>query len=312
MSMAEKITLQQLEHFLWDAVDIHAGDLAFVQHMIASLNTEGMMGVVVPQAVLYSATRSEKQIRKRIVEDDLLEAVVALPPNRFNGTEIPTCLLIFNKQKAAEHKGRVLFINNELEFAGLDNHTILQQDIDHIVAAFDSYKDEDRYSKVVYLSEIQNNDNNLNIGQYVDTSLPPKTLGPILETVIGLIGLIIINIKPILGLLLLFVILSSIFKTDNSDDNSSTAIPSSNIQGDYNREPYSSYSSSTPNHRDAVSEPYTPYGNSKPNNINDYFSPDEKEVGKRYADEWRQMGIGITDEDATALIRTGKELMDQP
>ena len=143
--------------------------------MIASFNAEGMMGVVVPQGVLFRGT-SEKKIRKGILEDDLLEAVVGLPPNLFNGTEIPTCLLIFNKQKAAERKGKVLFINNELQFPEGDNQTILQQqDIDHIVDTFDAFQNENGYSKAVYLSQIQNNDNNLNFGHYIDSPSSSET-----------------------------------------------------------------------------------------------------------------------------------------
>tara|TARA_R100000306_G_scaffold62482_1_gene70843 strand:+ start:13063 stop:14271 length:1209 start_codon:yes stop_codon:yes gene_type:complete len=72
-----------------------AGDLAFVQHMIASLNAEGMMGVVMPHGVLFRGA-SEKEIRKGILNDDLLEAVIGLPAALFYGTGIPACLLIIN------------------------------------------------------------------------------------------------------------------------------------------------------------------------------------------------------------------------
>ena len=132
-----------------------AGDLAFVQHMIASLNAEGMMGVVMPHGVLFRGS-SEKAIRQGILEDDLLEAVIGLPSGLFYGTGIPACLLIVNKKKPADRKGKVLFINGELEFEeGKNQNKLRQQDIDHIVATFDAYQDEKRYSKVVTLDEIQ-------------------------------------------------------------------------------------------------------------------------------------------------------------
>ena len=70
-----------------------SGDLAFVQHMIASLNAEGMMGVVMPHGVLFRGS-SEKEIRKGILTDDLLEAVIGLPSGLFYGTGIPASLLI--------------------------------------------------------------------------------------------------------------------------------------------------------------------------------------------------------------------------
>lgn len=151
-----------------------AGDLAFVQHMIASLNAEGVMGVVMPHGVLFRGS-SEKVIRKGILESDLLEAVIGLPPQLFYGTGIPGCLLIVNKQKPAERKGKVLFINGELEYQeGKNQNKLREQDIDHIVATFDAYQDEKRYAKVVTLDEIRENDYNLNIRRYADTSPPPE------------------------------------------------------------------------------------------------------------------------------------------
>ena len=98
------------------------GDLAFVQHMIASLNAEGKLGVVVPHGVLFRGS-SEKEIRKGILEDDLLEAVIGLPSALFYGTGIPAALLIINKKKPTERKGKVLFINGELEYEEVRNRT---------------------------------------------------------------------------------------------------------------------------------------------------------------------------------------------
>lgn len=156
-----------------------AGDLAFVQHMIASLNAEGMMGVVMPHGVLFRGS-SEKAIRQGILNDDLLEAVVGLPAALFYGTGIPACLLIINKNKPAERKGKVLFINSELEYEeGKNQNKLRQQDIEKIVQTFDSSFEDGsaeikRYSKVVTLAEIAENDYNLNIRRYADTSPPPE------------------------------------------------------------------------------------------------------------------------------------------
>lgn len=151
-----------------------AGDLAFVQHMIASLNAEGMMGVVMPHGVLFRGS-SEKAIRQGILNDDLLEAVVGLPAALFYGTGIPACLLIINKKKPAERKGKVLFINSELEYEeGKNQNKLRQQDIEKIVQTFDDYAEIKRYSKVVTLAEIAENDYNLNIRRYADTSPPPE------------------------------------------------------------------------------------------------------------------------------------------
>ena len=119
-----------------------SGDLAFVQHMIASLNAEGMMGVVMPHGVLFRGS-SEKEIRKGILTDDLLEAVIGLPSGLFYGTGIPASLLIINKNKAAERKGKVLFINSELEFEeGKNQNKLREQDIEKITDIVNEVTDE--------------------------------------------------------------------------------------------------------------------------------------------------------------------------
>ena len=151
-----------------------AGDLAFVQHMIASINDEGMCGIVMPHGVLFRGS-SEKAVRQGILEDDLLEAVVGLPSGLFYGTGIPACLLIINKNKAAARKNKVLFINSELEFEeGKNQNKLRPQDIEKILATFDDYQNIKRYAKVIDINEIQENDFNLNIRRYADTSPPPE------------------------------------------------------------------------------------------------------------------------------------------
>ncbi len=150
------------------------GDLAFVQHMIASLNSEGVLGVVMPHGVLFRGS-SEKEIRKGILEDDILEAVVGLPSSLFYGTGIPACILIINKNKPEKRKNKVLFINAELEYEeGKNQNKLRIEDIKHIVDTFNVYEDEKRYSKVVDISEIEKNDYNFNIRRYADTTPPPE------------------------------------------------------------------------------------------------------------------------------------------
>ena len=153
-----------------------AGDLAFVQHMIASLNQEGVMGVVVPHGVLFRGGQ-EGEIRKGILEDDLIEAVIGLPAGLFYGTGIPAALLILNKAKSEERRGKVLFINAELGYQEGKNQNILrEQDIEKVVSCFDAYNELKRFSRVVLLEEIRENDHNLNIRRYADTSPPPEPM----------------------------------------------------------------------------------------------------------------------------------------
>jgi len=155
-----------------------AGDLAFVQHMISSLKQEGVMGVVVPHGVLFRGGQ-EGEIRKGILEDDLIEAVIGLPSGLFYGTDIFAALLILNKTKRGERKGKVLFINAELDYQvgkGKNWNILRDQDIEKVVKCFDSYNDIKRFSRVVPLEEIRENDHNLTIKRYADTSPPPEPL----------------------------------------------------------------------------------------------------------------------------------------
>lgn len=143
------------------------GDLAFVQHMVASLKPDGMMGVVLPHGILFRAG-AEGKIRKGLLEDDLVEAVIGLAPNLFYGTGIPACVLLINKAKAAERKGKVLFVNGAEEMVEGKNQNLLsKENVKRLSEAFHAYVDEDRFSRVVSHEEIEKNDFNLNIARYV-------------------------------------------------------------------------------------------------------------------------------------------------
>ncbi len=142
------------------------GDYAFIQHMIASLNEHGRMGVVLPHGVLFRGA-SEGKIRKQLIDENLLDAVIGLPSNLFFGTSIPACILVFKKQK---DNSDVLFIDASREFNKDKNQNSL--DDEHIAKILTTYKDKkelDKYSHKATLEEIQENDYNLNIPRYVDT-----------------------------------------------------------------------------------------------------------------------------------------------
>jgi len=144
------------------------GDLAFVQHMVSTANANGMVGVVMPHGVLFRGG-SEGKIRKGLLEDDLLEAVIGLASNLFYGTGIPVAVLIFNRNKPRGQRNKVLFIHAVNDFeAGKNQNKLRKQDIERIVKAYKKFKDEDKYAKVVELEEIKENDYNLNISRYVD------------------------------------------------------------------------------------------------------------------------------------------------
>ena len=144
------------------------GDYAFVQHMIATLNPKGRLGVVLPHGVLFRGG-AEGKIRKGILEEDLLEAVIGLPSNLFFGAGIPACLFIVNKNKPTECKGKVFFLygaNDYLE--GKNQNKIRKEDIEKIVNAYRGYRSVEKYCRPVSLDEIRTNDHNLNITRYID------------------------------------------------------------------------------------------------------------------------------------------------
>ena len=146
------------------------GDLAFVQHMIATTNKTGMVGVVMPHGVLFRGA-AEGEIRRGMLQEDLVEAVVGLPTNLFYGTGIPAAILIFNRNKVAARKKKVLFIEASREFKeGSAQNYLRAEDVTKIAAAFHAFKDVDKYARVVPLEEIEKNDFNLNISRYVETA----------------------------------------------------------------------------------------------------------------------------------------------
>lgn len=146
------------------------GDLAFVQHMIATLTTKGMLAVVMPHGVLFRGA-AEGEIRKGIIEDDLVEAVIGLPPNLFYGTGIPAALLVVNREKPAKRKGKIIFIEASRDFhEGSAQNYLRDQDVRKIAGAFAAFKDVDKYARVVRVEDVWQNDFNLNITRYVATA----------------------------------------------------------------------------------------------------------------------------------------------
>ena len=146
------------------------GDLAFVQHMVAVLNGAGRLGVVMPHGVLFRGA-AEGRIRRGLLEEDLFEAVIGLAPNLFYGTGIPASVLVLNRDKPEDRRGKVLFIDASGEFEeGSNQNRLRDRDIERITGTFHVWTDVEKYARVVPLAEVEQNDWNLNISRYVDTS----------------------------------------------------------------------------------------------------------------------------------------------
>ncbi|WP_147535650.1 type I restriction-modification system subunit M [Bacillus marasmi] len=146
------------------------GDFAFVQHMVAALNHEGKAGVVMPHGVLFRGG-AEGKIRQGLLEEDLVEAVIGLPTNLFYGTGIPACILIMNRNKEENKKGKVFFLNGSEDYQeGKNQNTLRDQDIEKIVSAYNKCDGVEKYCRPVRIDEIKENDYNLNIARYIDTT----------------------------------------------------------------------------------------------------------------------------------------------
>jgi type I restriction enzyme M protein len=144
------------------------GDYAFILHMIETAEPNaGKVGVIVPHGVLFRGS-SEGKIRKQLINENLLEAVIGLPSNLFFGTGIPAAILIFNKGKG-DNKD-VLFIDASKEYEeGKKQNKLREKDINHIIETYRQFETEDKYAYRASIEEIRENDYNLNIPRYVDT-----------------------------------------------------------------------------------------------------------------------------------------------
>ena len=154
------------------------GDLAFLLHMLAVTNAQGMVGVVMPHGVLFRGG-AEGKIRRGVVEADLFEAVIGLAPNLFFGSSIPVAICVLNKSKPAERRGKVLFVDAAQPGCFRQGKAQNFMDAEHIariVEAYRAFEEVDRFAHVADLEEMRGNDFNLNISRYVDTTEPVEVM----------------------------------------------------------------------------------------------------------------------------------------
>jgi len=173
-----------------------SADWAFVQHMISSMAPQkGRAGVVLPHGVLFRGGQ-EAAIRQRVLDDDLLEAVIGLPANLFYSTDIPTVILVFRAPgtKTPERQGGVLFIDASKRFIKAKNrHILTDADIADVVTAYHSKFDADGNSvdsngegglaaRFVPTVEIVANGYDLNIGRYIkQAAAKQEDLGALID-----------------------------------------------------------------------------------------------------------------------------------
>nr|VFK17618.1 MAG: type I restriction enzyme M protein [Candidatus Kentron sp. LPFa] len=150
------------------------GDFAFISHMIeAAIERKGRIAVVVPHGVLFRQD-AEERIRRELIEENLLDAVIGLPGNLFLTTGIPVAILVFDRarEKGGPNQARrdVIFIDASHEYeSGKNQNTLPLEHIEKIVATYRARRDVEKYAYVATLEKIIENDFNLSIPRYVDT-----------------------------------------------------------------------------------------------------------------------------------------------
>ena len=152
------------------------GDLMFLQHMLAVLKTNGMVATIMPHGVLFRGG-AEGAIRRRIMEEDLLDTVIGLGPNLFYGTGIPAAILILRAKgsKPPERRCKVLFINADRDYGeGRAQNHLRPRDEQKITATYRDFADVDGFARVVTIDELADNDFNCNIRRYADNAPPPE------------------------------------------------------------------------------------------------------------------------------------------
>jgi type I restriction enzyme M protein len=144
------------------------GDMAWVQHMIKSMNSTGRMTVVLPHGALFRKG-VEGRIRHALLEMDLLEAVIGLGPNIFYGTQLAACVMVFKQNKEAARRGKVLFIDGSEQIRVERAQNFMESEhVQQLFSWYSSFDDVENYVRVSTLNEIKENDFNLNIPLYVE------------------------------------------------------------------------------------------------------------------------------------------------
>jgi type I restriction enzyme M protein len=144
------------------------GDYAFLLHIIRSMNRNGHGACILPHGVLFRGN-AESAIRKHILSQGYIKGIIGLPANLFFGTGIPACIIVLDKQDAANRKG-IFMIDAKAGFAkdGTKNR-LREQDVRRMVDVWMAQQDVPHYARFVKNEEIARNDYNLNIPRYIDS-----------------------------------------------------------------------------------------------------------------------------------------------
>jgi type I restriction enzyme M protein len=143
------------------------GEMAFLQHMVASMNEGGRLAVVLPNGCFFRGG-AEMAVRKELVDGDLVEGIVQLPVDLFYGSAIPACILVLNQAKVPDRKGRVLMIDNSTGFERRDTKNVLTHAaIERVIARYQRGGEDDGFARWATDEEITRRHYNLTVRRYV-------------------------------------------------------------------------------------------------------------------------------------------------
>ena len=147
------------------------GDMAWVQHMVKSMNSTGRMAVVLPNGALFRKG-AEGKIRQALLEQDILEAVIGLGSNIFYGTPLAPCIMVFKQNKEAANKGTVLFVDasDQIRVGRAQNH-LEPEHIHKIYEWIQGHADVENHVKLATYEDLKEKDFNLNIPLYVEKTI---------------------------------------------------------------------------------------------------------------------------------------------
>jgi type I restriction enzyme M protein len=155
----------------WGVPPPKNGDYAFLLHVLTSLKSTGRGAVILPHGVLFRGG-AEGAIRKKLVQQGVILALVGLPANLFYGTGIPACIVVLDKAGAPGRRGIFMIDASKGYIKDGNKNRLRAQDMHRIVDTFHRQLEPPRYSRMVPLAEIEANDFNLNLPRYIDTSEP--------------------------------------------------------------------------------------------------------------------------------------------
>ena len=150
-------------------------DFAFIQHMFSQLNDKGQAAIICSQGVLFRGGE-ETKIREGMINEDIIEGIIALPEKLFFGTGIPGCVLLLNKKKPEKRKNKIIFIYAAKDYLESKRNRLRDEDIEKIVKHFKDFKDDEHYCHIADFDELKENEFNLNVPRYVDISEPEEEI----------------------------------------------------------------------------------------------------------------------------------------